>query len=370
MPRIQSGTEGSEDELAEDKHLILKVCCPADNSDPYVIRTDTVDRFLSRKKEAMVFFHGYNCPLADCLGRVAQFFALGGMPPHIVPFVFSFAAGGPVSYSWVVDGFHKYSDNLCEFFTELGDVYHDIHVVGHSCGAFAFMMNWHAIEGCFAECHPGPRHRIETEATSCSAALPRLRTVTLINPDVLFCTVAKALPSMMRRVERFTSYNDRLDQALFYSGFVRNLLGARVLCPEQQPDPNYPLLIWGACVTPIIVEEASGDSMGCTRCPLLDSGKRIGKTFGCLPQTGNIIDFGSNGDQLPVHSRIDIIDCSTMQQNVHSLRHNYYMLNTQIVEDICEVIGRRLPATARSRLTRAQGNVFNFLCPPADIDEL
>merc|ERR1719436_98109 len=68
--------------------------------------------------------------------------------------------------------------------------------------------------------------------------------------------------------------------------------------------------------------------------------------------------------------RIDVIDCSNIDQNIHKLRHNYYMLNTQVVEDICELVGLRTKAINRGRLVRVQANVFNFLCPPADLIDL
>eukprot|EP00435_Cladocopium_sp_Y103_P054971 s63_g18.t1 len=55
----------------------------------------TISRVRSSRPsaEALVFIHGFNCDLATALGRVAQTFSLGNMPPHIVPFVFSYAGG-------------------------------------------------------------------------------------------------------------------------------------------------------------------------------------------------------------------------------------------------------------------------------------
>lgn len=66
-------------------------------------------------------------------------------------------------------------------------------------------------------------------------------------------------------------------------------------------------------------------------------------------------------------SRIDVMDCRHMQQNVHSIRHNYFNLNVQIVSDIAELVTNHCGAD--QRLTRtvrqvAGENVFSFLCPP------
>merc|ERR1719401_1138814 len=71
----------------------------------------------------------------------------------------------------------------------------------------------------------------------------------------------------------------------------------------------------------------------------------------------------------PGDGSIDIIDCSNIDQNVHSLRHNYYMLNTQMVEDVCELIGKRLTAPFRCRLAHAHANVYSFMSPPRYLKE-
>merc|ERR1711871_245709 len=81
-------------------------------------------------------------------------------------------------------------------------------------------------------------------------------------------------------------------------------------------------------------------------------------------------NLSSAGSRRQTDPRIDIIDCSTIDQNIHKLRHNYYMLNTQVVEDICELVGSRARALQRSRLVRVEANVFNFLCPPAELIDL
>merc|ERR1712083_1123686 len=67
---------------------------------------------------------------------------------------------------------------------------------------------------------------------------------------------------------------------------------------------------------------------------------------------------------------VDVIDCSSIDQNVHNLRHNYYMLNTQMVEDVCELIGGRITAPYRQRLSQVEGNIFNFIAPPRHITEM
>merc|ERR1712070_796248 len=63
--------------------------------------------------------------------------------------------------------------------------------------------------------------------------------------------------------------------------------------------------------------------------------------------------------------KVNIIDCSDIEQNVHNLRHSYYILNTQMVADICEVIGELRPARQRSRLVCIpRSGIYTFACPP------
>lgn len=54
--------------------------------------------FAQEEKEALVFLHGYNCPLDYGLMRLAQLLALGNFPTHIHPFVFSWPTGGTLAY--------------------------------------------------------------------------------------------------------------------------------------------------------------------------------------------------------------------------------------------------------------------------------
>lgn len=62
---------------------------------------------------------------------------------------------------------------------------------------------------------------------------------------------------------------------------------------------------------------------------------------------------------------VDVIDTSSMETNVHQLRHAYFDLNKILVEDLHELIvtGRR--AAERSLLLHREGNIFSFCQAPA-----
>jgi len=78
-------------------------------------------------------------------------------------------------------------------------------------------------------------------------------------------------------------------------------------------------------------------------------------------------------------SRVDIVDCTSMDANVNSFRHSYFDLNTHVVGDFQELISTGRPASSRSRLLRTSpygyarrhshhdSNVFVLLAPPVHV---
>jgi hypothetical protein len=129
------------------------------------------------------------------------------------------------------------------------------------------------------------------------------------------------------------------------------LLGAKEMRGFHRPPQWVHTVIFGLNVTPLWVED------GQLRGPMLEL-----LANAKLPRYGS----GHPGAVRPPDSdnNIDMIDCSNLDQNIHAMRHSYYMLNTQMVEDICELIGTQRSAEERSRLVRVEGNVYTFLCPP------
>jgi hypothetical protein len=73
--------------------------------------------------------------------------------------------------------------------------------------------------------------------------------------------------------------------------------------------------------------------------------------------------------ELPVeYLALDVVDTSTLDSNVHELRHCYFNLNAFIVDDLAEIVTTRRRACMRRRLTATSGNVWVFLAAPGHID--
>eukprot|EP00445_Apocalathium_hangoei_P083289 CAMPEP_0204186624 /NCGR_PEP_ID=MMETSP0361-20130328/56148_1 /ASSEMBLY_ACC=CAM_ASM_000343 /TAXON_ID=268821 /ORGANISM="Scrippsiella Hangoei, Strain SHTV-5" /LENGTH=747 /DNA_ID=CAMNT_0051146943 /DNA_START=35 /DNA_END=2275 /DNA_ORIENTATION=- len=321
----------------------------------------------ARDLEALVFIHGYNCDLATALGRIAQTFALGHMEAHVVPFVFSYSGGGPLSYFGAKTQMHTYGLDLREFLSELGYHFREVHILTHSCGAAFFFKNWNDIKDCFV-----PSRR-SCGVTAPSRWVPKvsragpddsrlhLATLTLMNPDVLVEQFVELLPSVMQAAEHLTAYVDNNDGALFWGTWVQKLV-PRWYQQRAQP-PSTRTLLLGNTLRDVWLD-ASGALQGSLLEELAQRGR--GSKAGA---DWSDLELASGGDArggayIPGDGSIELIDCSNIDANVHNLRHSYYMLNTLMVEDVCEVIGKRLPALYRHRLAHAEANIFNFIAPP------
>lgn len=329
------------------------------------------------KREALVFLHGFNCDLATALGRVAQTFSLGNMAPHIVPFVFSYAGGAELSYFPVRSRFAHYGDDFASFLEELSSHFQEVHILAHSCGAEFFTENWERIRECFlpSRAARGPQLYSRWITKSCGEGLAdmehqqqpqqrkmHLATLTMINPDVLEETMQRLLKDIMGFAEHFTSYNDSNDGALFYSEHCRRAMDWA--CGEG----CQPKTLFGKSLTSYWMERDSQSSQLKWQNGL-SSRQALGRnSTQRLSGLGGEANLGSSllgAQRIPGDGTIDIIDCSNIEQNVHKLRHNYYMLNTQMVEDVCELVGQRLKAQHRTRLCQhGDSNVFSFLSPP------
>lgn len=84
----------------------------------------------------------------------------------------------------------------------------------------------------------------------------------------------------------------------------------------------------------------------------------------CLGRVTDKVTDAETGDPLD----IDVIDTSFMDANVHGMRHNYFNLNRELVEDIRDLlVTQRRAHQRKSRLEWIGGNVFAFLVAPTHV---
>lgn len=83
----------------------------------------------------------------------------------------------------------------------------------------------------------------------------------------------------------------------------------------------------------------------------------------CVQSTGSDVDGPA---QVKVYLDMDVIDTSFVDVNT-GMRHSYYRLNSNIVDDIREIVLHKRRARARPGLMKQKGNVFIFLAAPSNV---
>eukprot|EP00451_Oxyrrhis_marina_P030010 CAMPEP_0204381806 /NCGR_PEP_ID=MMETSP0469-20131031/54559_1 /ASSEMBLY_ACC=CAM_ASM_000384 /TAXON_ID=2969 /ORGANISM="Oxyrrhis marina" /LENGTH=684 /DNA_ID=CAMNT_0051373725 /DNA_START=227 /DNA_END=2280 /DNA_ORIENTATION=- len=265
-------------------------------------------------REALIFVHGFNCPIAHAAERFAQLLALGRMPGHIAPFVYSWAAGRDVAYFQVRKSIPQGVGGLSEMVRGLAEQgFSTVHLLVHSLGAQVVLHEIPLLE------------KVVSPVGSPLKGRPSLATLTFMNADAPRERFLDLVPRMLGIAERLTGYNDHTDGALFWSELVNGkpfskafTFGTLVDSWHTGPDrPRY-MAHKGAELEP-----ASNDHLGLAR-------------------------------------RFDIIDCGSMDQNVYNMRHSYFCLNATLVADLTELIGRCRGADQRDRLIRVETEGTSF----------
>ncbi|KAF9920150.1 hypothetical protein FBU30_010056 [Linnemannia zychae] len=301
--------------------------------------------------EALVFVHGYNCALTYGIGRLGQLLALGEFPAYIKPFVFSWPSSTTMGYFTAksVGCSDNVANDFRQFIIDLKQAgFRRVHILVHSMGARIILsaLRKGYFDDVFVErevIDPEPsiisnmdskthlqtrmsvkyRDRQPQHARSDGSLLEaenpntlQLATFTLLNPDAdLDVFLEEDYWTLSKYCPHITLYADAHDGALFWS----EVFGRK-------------------------------------------------KSLGRHPRT---LVYSPTGEVLDV----DVIDTTSLDVNIHSIRHNFFNLNRMLVDDLYDVVvlGRRASereARLSSRWTFADdgtenGEVYTFLCAPS-----
>ncbi|KAG8457470.1 hypothetical protein KFE25_003774 [Diacronema lutheri] len=289
-----------------------------------------------RAREALVYIHGFNCAADDAAKRFAQLLALGRFPPHIVPLCFSWPTGAIRTY-FVAARFaqgHAVAADLRATLRALRESgVRELHVLAHSMGAAVLAAAIGAISAELgAELEPGRiagarAREHDAELGACAPPALRLRTATLVNPELFDASFWEGpFVALSRVCAHITIYGDEDDRALRWSERANRMrtVGRLRGAPYRRPAP---------------------------------------------PAGGGAGTAGAGGASAPgaQWADVDVVDMTWLDANVHALRHNAFGLNRMMVDDLREVIVERRRAAQRVRLVRRVGNVFSFLQPPSHV---
>ncbi|KAF4664779.1 hypothetical protein FOZ61_000488 [Perkinsus olseni] len=348
-----------------------------------------------RNAEALVYLHGYNCPISSAIKRLGQMLALGQFPLWIRPFVFSQGTGSALTYHAARDCLVDYAPDLADFVSQLrGAGFRRIHFLVHSMGARLFcdalpFMIQDSLVRIRASTHTTSISAMSTPAGTFSSdtavqSLLRITGTCIFNRLTMHAGqehvgmatfISSAFPARTReeRATETSAVSDSvsplpchpiidLEAAQDSKGDRMTLLNVILV------NADYPLDKFRYTVLPSLLEYCErvtvySDSRdgALMWSELFNREKALGKFVGTL----SCVDEQSGHTYGEAY--VDVMDTTHMDQNVHQLRHNFFNLNVQVVSDIAEIVQSCTPAAKRStRLTKTgRGNVFTFLSPPS-----
>mmetsp|Transcript_65076 Transcript_65076/g.121262 ORF Transcript_65076/g.121262 Transcript_65076/m.121262 type:complete len:665 (+) Transcript_65076:70-2064(+) len=260
----------------------------------------------SVERIAIVLVHGYNCSLATACLRLGQLLALGNFEARVLPIVFSWSTGSVFSYFPSRASLPTHAQDLPRLLAELEHCGYVVHIIAHSMGCE--LVGWAA---------PDIQSHLDT-----LQGRGYIRTITLINSTTSCSTFFEAVDDQPAQVsvlasicDRLTLYCDRDDWAIQVAEVFGWYKSVGRYAPEVMSDHTWR--------------------------------RRV-----AVPR-----------------DRVDVIDCTTMDANVHGIRHSYFDLNTSVVSDIQQLTSTACPAEQRNRLTRlavdnSAVRVYTFLAPP------
>ncbi|KAH9261258.1 hypothetical protein BASA81_000962 [Batrachochytrium salamandrivorans] len=339
--------------------------------------------------EALVLFPGFNASLEHSLQRLGQFMAMGRFPPHIKPFVFSWPCARELTYMHACKfaKSHKTHFALESFLRGLHSAgVRDIHFLAHSAGAQVVASGFTANAGGEAADRT-PLSKLFAENNQSSYSLLRLRTVTFLNPDTpLSQFIHQDFRAIRRVCDHITIVGDSKDGALYWSEMANGVALTiqflrrwfRCGCvPRTRRSCNVCCRVYAqGCCRP---HRHGTDRPFSSQ---LAVGKNIFSLY--LRDDRPLLDDqddedvqdepeDDDDDEEQAFTRrsqkrwldVDVIDTSSMETNVHQLRHAYFDLNKILVEDLHELIVTGKRAAERSLLLHREGNIFSFCQAPA-----
>jgi hypothetical protein len=305
----------------------------------------------------VVFFHGFNCAVTDGMKLIGQLWTLGDFPPHLVPFVFGWPGGKGLGYFTSCK--RAESDEVAAQFTAFVTSLIDagccrLHVIGHSMGARTFLSSLPKLTQVLTLA-PGAQ-QTASPGDAPGKKIP-LATTLLMNPDSPIDRFVSIEFARLRRVcDHITLYADHSDGALWWSEIVHRekslgktpagLVQVVDAATEMPPiSPNEPRSVRSSIG--VVREHVSFGVDGTQRPerkapPIAPEGKRV----------------------MPLD--MDVVDVSWMDNNVHSVRHNFFNINRWMIDDLREIIITQKRARHRSaRMTHRYANVWSFLAAPS-----
>ncbi|CCI40598.1 unnamed protein product [Albugo candida] len=397
--QLEGNISSMPDHIKTFSHLHHENSIPRLISQPYSgeyeSSTESRTTRIESGNEALILLHGYNCSIDYGINRLGQLLALGNFPSHIHPFVFSWPSGGVLAYFQAKTIGTESTRTAYDFQTFLRSLvsagYTKINILGHSMGARVYFicLEKGLLEDIF---YTQSELRLEDPICGTKFMKAKLSTLTFVNPDYErneFVKMGGTYDMSRSYCEIITLYADALDGALFYA---ENLTKESLFGP-----PNYSMGKRGDMMHRISATEttrtkrkthtshdSSSESWHAKTVDAILRVNQSGKFDGVEAlSTNNILhlqDWSDDVDRFDLqhlkrsaeedvceYLDMDVVDTTWMDQNVHSIRHNYFNINPSVVDDLRTLIVNKRRASTRCGLMRKREgtNIFIFLVAPS-----
>ncbi|XP_026193348.1 uncharacterized protein LOC34624072 [Cyclospora cayetanensis] len=307
--------------------------------------------------EAMVFVHGYNTNDVQSMQIMAQMAAFGNFPPYIKPFLFTWPAG---------ENFMEFFDarenaknpQLHAAFTDFLKSLRDngirqIHLLAHSLGSRMLIMSLHRIEQedmLLKMTHLEDLGDGHAQLRLADQRKLHIVSLNFLNPEFFLDDfVAKEYSFLRQYCSNISIFCDAHDGALWWSELFsgKQALGRSVFGLYARSNDS---------------ESCVGEQENDLRKPPLYA-------------SSTAYFQGYEPEHLHADTRdwldVDVIDMTWLGSNVHALRHSYWSLNREVIEDLRELIVTRKRARHRtSRLDRREGNVWVYRVAPSSLTSI
>jgi hypothetical protein len=367
-PTAQATTAQSSDSNYEHAKVL-----EGRTSTPPQISLEVEGWVQSEKKDVLIFFPGFNCPLKNALEGFGQLLAMTKLDSQVYPILFNWPAGQVLTYYSSSRAAHskKNYNNFCQLLNGLRhEGFRNVHLMSHSMGAQTLL-------GALADKKDGSR----SDSSLCFALASDYdegkqqqdeeerglfcKTITLLNPDFPLVPFQEhAFPAARKLCRTITVVGDKLDVALFWSQVLN---GIAIRVGYEQP---HALLPNDDCKNKFQHCQTVGRNVGSLYFPEDVVYRRtIGKQDNLLfkHKAPHVSLYCEEKASEKAWMDLDVVDTTDLDNNMQKIRHSAYNLNPSLFNDLEELITTGKRAMDRSLMYR-DGNVFSYCSAPSFVN--
>ena len=312
--------------------------------------------------EALIFIPGFNSPLQTATERIGQMLALNNFPPQILTFVFNWPAGRIITYHTSLAS-TEYDLTLSDFTGFIRDLHATgkiscFHILTHSMGARLALNASDKFPDLFSHTTSSSSISLTTNDKS----RPRLATFTLFNPEADLDAFCQSHYSNVYQVcNNISLFVDESDGALGWAELMsrQRMLGryATQYLRRQNRRASYSFIADRPSLVGPLSQSSSNSSIPSTTAvpPVTGDQKQRKPLLRLAKPNMSFVDYD-----------LDIMDMTQLDASIHDLRHCYFNINRNVLDDLRDIIVHKKRARYRqNRLLKVDSNVYTYISAPS-----